>query len=269
MAFECLAGRKPYVADSPVATAIAHLREPVPELPDSVPADLARVVRRALSKAPEERYTDGTTFARALRNPGGEQAATVVAPVVAPAAASQGTQVMPAVAPMTAPTPAPPERRRTSPAVPWPLLVGIAAVLVAVLAAVWLGTRDTEDTSGSTGVDPSPSQSRSPSQEPTETPTETPAETPTESPTETQPEPETATVEVDPAAYVGGRVKDVEKELSQLGLVPELVELENPGDVESDTVVEVSPSGTLEEGDTVTISYYGKAPKGNGKGSEG
>ena len=84
VAFECLAGRKPYVADSPVATAIAHLREPVPELPDSVPADLARVVRRALSKAPEERYTDGTTFARALRNPGGEQAPTVAAPVVAP-----------------------------------------------------------------------------------------------------------------------------------------------------------------------------------------
>ena len=34
VAFECLAGRKPFVADTPVATAIAHLRNPVPELPD-------------------------------------------------------------------------------------------------------------------------------------------------------------------------------------------------------------------------------------------
>ena len=50
VAFECLAGRKPFVADSPVATAVAHLRNPVPDLPGSVPADLAGVVRRALSK---------------------------------------------------------------------------------------------------------------------------------------------------------------------------------------------------------------------------
>ncbi len=59
VAFECLAGRKPFVADSAVATALAHLRDPVPDLPASVPGDLAAVVRRALSKAPEDRYSDG------------------------------------------------------------------------------------------------------------------------------------------------------------------------------------------------------------------
>ena len=52
VAFECLAGHRPYVADTAVATALAHLREPVPDLPDSVPADLAAVVRRAMSKRP-------------------------------------------------------------------------------------------------------------------------------------------------------------------------------------------------------------------------
>jgi serine/threonine-protein kinase len=31
----------------------------------------------------------------------------------------------------------------------------------------------------------------------------------------------------------------------------------------------VSPSGTLEEGDTVTISYYGKPPPGAPKGKPG
>ena len=36
VAFECLAGRKPFVADTPVATAVAHLRNPVPEpVPDT------------------------------------------------------------------------------------------------------------------------------------------------------------------------------------------------------------------------------------------
>ena len=56
VAFECLVGRRPYEADSPVATAIAHLRQPVPELPDTVPPALASVVRRAMAKSPEERY---------------------------------------------------------------------------------------------------------------------------------------------------------------------------------------------------------------------
>ena len=33
VAYECLVGQRPYTGDSPVATALAHLREPVPELP--------------------------------------------------------------------------------------------------------------------------------------------------------------------------------------------------------------------------------------------
>ena len=69
VAFECLAGRKPFVADSPVATALAHVREPVPELPASVPADLAGVVRRAMAKDPADRFADGAAFAPALRDP--------------------------------------------------------------------------------------------------------------------------------------------------------------------------------------------------------
>jgi len=76
--FECLSGRRPFEADSPVATALAHLRQPVPSLPDHVPAELTTVVSRALSKDPEERYADGTAFAAALRDP--VTAATQVVP---------------------------------------------------------------------------------------------------------------------------------------------------------------------------------------------
>jgi serine/threonine-protein kinase len=273
VAFECLTGAKPFVADSPVATAIAHLRNPVPELPGSVPADLAAVVRRSLSKAPGDRFTDGAAFARALRDPGSAAATTVVAPAVAPVA-TDGTQVMPA-APAARPTPAPasapaPRERRTPSAVPWPLVLGLAAVLLAVLVAVWLGSRDAEPTSGTD--DPTRTPSRTPSQTsepPSETPSETPTETPSETPSETPTQTEPATVEVDPAAYIGRDRKDVEKELSALGLVPTLVEVDNPGDAEKDTVVDVAPSGTLEEGDPVTISFYGKPPKGNEKGNAG
>src|SRR5690606_33619572 len=62
-------GRRPFEADSPVATALAHLRNPVPELPASVPTDLALVVRRGMSKKPEDRFEDGSAFATALRDP--------------------------------------------------------------------------------------------------------------------------------------------------------------------------------------------------------
>jgi eukaryotic-like serine/threonine-protein kinase len=290
VAFECLAGRKPFVADTPVATAIAHLRNPVPDLPDTVPADLAAVVRRGMAKSPGERFPDGAAFARALRSPAsvaGVSAATVVAPAAAPDGGT--TQAMPAAAPAPTPAPTPtpapepaPARRRTT---PWPLLLGIAAVLVAVLLAVWLGTRD-DDPTGSTGGDtptqgqspssseaPSPSPSPTPSESPTDTPTETPTESPTESPsetpTETPTETEPATVEVDPAAYVGRDRKDVEKELRDLGLEPTPVEVENPGDQPEGVVTSVEPSGTLQEGDTVTVSYWAKVPPGQAKDDEG
>ena len=81
VAFECLAGRRPFVGETPVATALAHLREPVPDLPASVPADLAAVVRRGLAKDAAERFTDGDAFAAALRSPATAVTAVVAAPV--------------------------------------------------------------------------------------------------------------------------------------------------------------------------------------------
>ncbi len=106
VAFECLAGRRPFVGDTPVATALAHLREPVPELPEDIPADLAAVVRRALSKDPADRFPDADAFAVALRDPATAALAIAAAPVAAAAADAGSTQVL-APVPTPAPTPAP------------------------------------------------------------------------------------------------------------------------------------------------------------------
>ena len=76
-------------------------------------------------------------------------------------------------------------------------------------------------------------------------------------------------MEVDPAAYVGRDRKDVEKELRDLGLEPVAVELENPGDQPDGVVDSVEPSGTLQEGDQVTVSFWGKAPPGQREDDEG
>ena len=66
--FECLSGRRPFYADTPIATALAQIQQDVPPLPDTVPAALAAVVTRALAKDPAERYADGAELAdRAAR----------------------------------------------------------------------------------------------------------------------------------------------------------------------------------------------------------
>ena len=97
VAFECLAGHRPFQAETPVATAVAHLRAPVPDLPEIVPPALAVVVRRALAKDPAERYPDGGAFAAAVREAIAMPAGVLPATVVAPAVPSRARRVPPPV----------------------------------------------------------------------------------------------------------------------------------------------------------------------------
>ena len=245
VAFECLAGHRPYVAETAVATALAHLREPVPELPDDVPADLSAVVRRAMAKSPEDRFTDGTELAAALRNP------------AAVPAGPDRTQVMTGGAPVPVPPPAAPthaaapttdRRRRRN--IPWPwILLGLLVVAAIVVVAVLANGEDPPEspTAGPT------EQSSQPTQQPTtqeSQPTQQPSPTPTED----------NTVQVDESDYVGRDVDEVEADLQDLGLNVRRDEQTNPGDEEEDSVEGVDPSGTLQEGDTVTVSYWGPPP---------
>jgi serine/threonine-protein kinase len=55
VAYECLTGRPPFTADTPVAIAVAHMHRPVPPLPPGVPAPVAELVLAMLAKQPEDR----------------------------------------------------------------------------------------------------------------------------------------------------------------------------------------------------------------------
>jgi len=152
VAFECLAGRRPFAADTAVATALAHIREPVPALPDAVPHDLAAVVRRAMSKLPQDRFADGSAFAEALRDPATAMIGAVGltgagAATAAAAAEPEATQLIgtgAALPPVPAPRPGPPaaapragqEVRRRNGLLP--VLVVLAVAVLAVLAAYFL-----------------------------------------------------------------------------------------------------------------------------------
>ncbi|WP_162450214.1 serine/threonine-protein kinase [Phytoactinopolyspora mesophila] len=67
--YQCLTGEVPFKADTPLAEALAHQRDPVPSLTRAVPhvpLGLVRVVERALAKNPAERFPDAGSMRRAL-----------------------------------------------------------------------------------------------------------------------------------------------------------------------------------------------------------
>jgi serine/threonine-protein kinase len=64
--YEMLAGRPPFVEEGAVDLALAHLSDPPPPLPASVPDDLRAVVAKALAKEPADRFPDGAALAAAL-----------------------------------------------------------------------------------------------------------------------------------------------------------------------------------------------------------
>ncbi|XAS76879.1 protein kinase [Dermatophilaceae bacterium Sec6.4] len=65
--YEMLCGFRPFVADSPVALAMAHVNELPPPMPDFVPPPVRAVVLAALEKDPNLRPDSAAEFGRALR----------------------------------------------------------------------------------------------------------------------------------------------------------------------------------------------------------
>jgi tRNA A-37 threonylcarbamoyl transferase component Bud32 len=228
--FECLSGRRPFVADTPIATALAQIHQPVPSLPDSVPPALAEVVRHALAKDPAERYADGAAIAAALRG-AADGAVPVAVPIPTPAA--DHTQVLAATAPVAAGATVEPPREplaegpapRRPRAARWPLVAAglLALAVIAALLVAHLWSRDT----GAGGTDASAAGAD--------------------------------TVRV-PKAYLGEPVEDVVAALREKGLQTRVETRENPGGRDVDTVADLDPTGKVEKGATITIGAWGQPP---------
>jgi predicted Ser/Thr protein kinase len=70
VAFECLAGRVPFVRDTDIAVAMAHLRDAPPsavELRPELPAAADAVLARGMAKRPDDRFPSCEAFVVALR----------------------------------------------------------------------------------------------------------------------------------------------------------------------------------------------------------
>jgi tRNA A-37 threonylcarbamoyl transferase component Bud32 len=68
--FQCVTGRLPFIADSPMATVMKHISEPPPRpsaLAPGLPASVEQIILRAMAKDPKARYQRAQDMASQLR----------------------------------------------------------------------------------------------------------------------------------------------------------------------------------------------------------
>lgn len=67
--YEMVTGRKPYIADTPMAVLFKHASEPLPrpkKFVSSIPDEVEQILIKALAKKPQDRYYDALVFANAM-----------------------------------------------------------------------------------------------------------------------------------------------------------------------------------------------------------
>ncbi|WP_409047759.1 serine/threonine protein kinase [Microbacterium sp. HA-8] len=278
VAYESLAGKRPFTGESQVAIAMAQINEQPPPLPPTVAQPVQNLVMAMIAKKPDERPASAAAVARAataLRR-GDVTAAAAAVPAVAGAAflGDDATQLLspapagddatrlltsaaPAGAAVAGTTETDAQTRKRSPWT-WPLVALIVLLVLVLGGAVWalLANQGSGgDPSGSpTSSAPSPSQS-------------TPSNTPT--PT---------TVDVDALGLEGMECEAARQLVTESGLNASCVDGNSAStDDEVGRVYDVNPSGPrVPEGSTITLTRYasmtampepGAATIGDGSGT--
>ncbi|MFF3445093.1 protein kinase [Streptosporangium sp. NPDC002721] len=67
VAYECLAGQRPFDGDTPVTIALKHIREAPPPLPPDVPPAVRALVERSLAKDPARRFPSAAAMSSAAK----------------------------------------------------------------------------------------------------------------------------------------------------------------------------------------------------------
>jgi len=246
--YECLAGGRPFTADSPVAVAMQHLREDVPPLPESVPAGLAALCMRCLAKEPEERVASAAELAQRLREPDWHSSVPGAA-TAAVAAETGGSHTAVMTSPGGAPPPAHTDHRRRRPGWLVPLLAAVA--LLVLLAGIGLALTTGDDSEPTAGAGDGAGNNGSASKK---APDNAPA----------QPQ----GIEVDPSDYRGEQYADAAEELRGQGFAVDRADRFGT-EGEPGTVDYVQPHGTLEPGTSITLGVWTEpASESGGSGAQ-
>jgi serine/threonine-protein kinase len=258
VAYESLAGKRPFTGESQVAIAMAQINEQPPPLPATVPEPVQRLVMAMIAKKPEERPASAAAVSRAasaLRR-GDLGAAIAAVPAIAGAAAtadaatqlltpgadtSAATRLIPATTLLeeTSTTEdAPVEKKKRSPWT-WPLIA-----LIALLVLVLIGTL----IAFFVNRDPAPAP----------TPDQSTVSTPTQS--APSPSPTQARVSVDQLSLLGKPCQAAQQEAQDAGLRATTTTGGAAEDADQvGTVQSTDPSGgTVPAGSAITITCYGE-----------
>jgi eukaryotic-like serine/threonine-protein kinase len=245
VAYEALAGRRPFTGESQVAIAMAQINETPPELPATIAEPVRNLVYSSIAKSPADRPASAAHLARAaqaLRRGDVAAAATSVPGIIgtgslaAAVGANYGnpttaTRILPTTA--TLPTSSTPPKKKRNPWT-WPLIALVAllaVVLVGTIIALLANPSHPTPTHSSTNSTPPP-----PSVTPTPTNTLIPLE----------------------ATDIVGLTKDqAQAKLNSLHLVMSATDGDPaPTLAKVGTAENVQPVGNLQPGQTVTVSFY-------------
>jgi len=260
VAYECLAGKRPFTGESQVAIAMAQINDTPPPLPATVPQPVQNLVMAMIAKKPADRPSSAATVARAAQalrrgdlNSAAIAVPAVIAGVVGAGAvassddamtqlmgATQGaTTIMPTTAQIPTEADAAPEKKKRSPWT-WPLIALIALLIIVLGGTIWALL------SNQKAPEPGPSTSSS---APVVTPTKT---TPTPTPT-------ADTVALSTLGLVGQTCDAAVQTLKGAGLDGSCSTGDSaPAQDKVGTVYSTDPSGgNVKKGTSVKLTVYG------------
>jgi len=248
VAYEALAGRRPFTGESQVAIAMAQINEAPPELPVTIAEPVRNLVYACIAKRPEDRPASTAHLARAAQalRRGDVQGAAAAVPGIAGDGAfaayttpigTAATRLLPSggvptggVLPSTLETPT--TRRRN--AWTWPLIAIVALLAVALIAIIIVLLIKPDG-------GPGPSAS-----------TSTTSSTPSESST-----PTAGSHNLNPSDYIGKTLSAASDALSALGYAID-PESGPPADspAKNGTVSGIKPYGNVQVGQIITVFVF-------------
>ncbi|MEY4491749.1 MAG: hypothetical protein RL085_160 [Actinomycetota bacterium] len=225
VAYEALAGKRPFTGESQMAIAMAQINETPPPLPSNIDQRVQNLILGCLAKKPNQRPESAMVLAqRAESLMSYSPTRAVNTKVIAQANLTDKTTLIPTFE----------EPKVKKPIVwPWIALIGLVAVsAVAIVAAIVIGAMTQQQPTPT--FTPLPSQSATPSVSPS------------------------ATVEIWPKDVVGLPLELVTSDLESQGLIVEAVpgETVDPTDPKVNTIYDAAPLGTMPVGTTIRLLYY-------------
>jgi serine/threonine-protein kinase len=232
VAYEALAGRRPFTGENQMNIAMSQIRDVPPPLPEELDPSVQELIMACLAKKAVMRPATALELAQRAEKISGKaprgQFNTRMIETVKPL--PQTTAIIETV-----------EDKGAKPAAVWPW-ISVVAILVLTALGVIIAMLS----------QPAPTATPTPTETPTVTETPTPTETPTETPTT----PTSTTVFS--SDVLGQNVDTVESLLQEKGLLVTRVKGDAlpTGDPRINTVYEASPLGSMAVGTAVTVTYY-------------